>query len=588
MRKSIILIFGILLILFTACKKSPKFSLTGTKPADMVIINAEILTCDDRNTIAEAMAVKNGSIKYVGKNEGLEDYVGVNTTIINGRGRTITPGFIDNHCHVIWIGGLTSIMTTDLFYCKTADEIKQVVLKQASNHPDWLMVLAQGWKQECIPEGTNQLELLDSWIKDRPVGLMSYQATGWVNSKMLALMQERNMAAFERLVPEKNKNGEYNGLLRHFHAFNPLDFVSIEELGNGVKEEMFKAITKTLNDALAVGVTTMDDVQIYKAFVPMVLEFRDKGGLDKVRIRCGFYIPNDVLKDEDSFRKDLLWWKEIGRTKSSERLTLGKSVKFYIDGVSSNHASFQFKPFSDEPNNYGDEVWTQEGFNRVMEIVDSLELQACTHSCGDAGINRVINSYEHVYNIHGKRDLRHRSDHCSAPTYEDIERMGKIGVYAAMQPTHFFGDVTIENALGIERLQRFQPWRSIEKAGVNISFGSDWCAGPNNPIYGLIISNMRMNYKGKTDWGPDEKITLENAIRYWTIGSAKALHMEKEIGSLEVGKCADFVLFNTDPLGVTSWWFLLTHEINLGKLDDFVDLTVVGGKIVYHKTNAEL
>jgi predicted amidohydrolase YtcJ len=562
---------------------APRFERDGPEAADLVVANAKVLTCDDSSPRARAVAVKDGRITYVGDDRGVARHVGGGTRVINGKGRVLTPGFIDNHCHVLWIGGLTGLMTTALFSCESADEIRDVVLKQAEAHPDSLIVLAQGWKQHCLPEGASELELLDSWIPDRPVALMSYMATGWVNSKMLALMRERNPAAFERLVPETDATGEYNGLLRHFYAFNPLDFASIDELGEGASEKFFTAMTGTMDGALSVGVTTMDDVQVYKPFVPMILEFRERGGLDRVRVRCGYYIPNTVLADEEAFRDDLAWWKELGEAESGEHLVLGRSVKLYIDGVASNHAALNFEPYTDLPDSCGDAVWSQEGFDRVMEIVHSMDLQACTHCCGDAGINRVINSYERVYDNHGKRDMRHRADHCSRPAEDDIGRMAGIGVHAAMQPSAFFGDVTIEKALGPERLKRFQPWRSMEKAGVELSFGSDWCAGPINPVYGLIIAGTRMNYRFKRDWGPDEKIGLEDAIRHWTIGSARALKMERDVGSIEVGKYGDLVLFNKNPLKLTSPLFLLTHDLSLGALDGFVDMTFVGGEIVYRK-----
>ncbi|MBU1671819.1 MAG: amidohydrolase [Actinobacteria bacterium] len=562
---------------------APRFDRDGAEPADLVVANATIVTCDDSNPRAQAVAVKDGRIAYVGKDRGAARHVGENTRVINGRGRVLTPGFVDNHCHVLWIGGLTGLMTTDLFFCESADEMKEVVLRQAAEHPDSKIVLAQGWKQHCLPQDVPELELLDSWMPDRPVALMSYMATGWVNSRMLDLMRERNPRAFELLVPEKDENGAYNGLLRHFHAFNPLDFVTIEELGEGAKQKFFDAMTRTMDLALSVGVTTMDDVQVYKPYVPIILEFRDGGGLDRARARCGYYVPNDVLDDEEAFRRDLDWWKELGRTGSDEHLVLGKSVKFYIDGVASNHASLWFEPFNDRPDSCGDAVWTQEAFDRVVEIVHTMGMQVCTHCCGDAGINRVINSYERAYRLHGGEDARHRADHCSNPTAEDIERMSRLGIYAVMQPTHFFGDVTVERALGPERLRRFQPWRSIQNAGVELSFGSDWCAGPINPIYGLMVAGTRMNYKFKWDWGPEQRIGVEDAIKHWTIGSARALKMEDDIGSIEEGKYGDMVLFNTNPLKVATLPFLLTHKLSLGAMDGFVDMTFVGGETVYER-----
>lgn len=567
---------------------APRFRKNGSRPAEMVVANARILTSDLSRPYARALAVEGGRITYVGDDKGAADFVGPDTQVINARNRTLTPGFIDNHCHVLWIGGLTSLMTTDMFSCETVDEMRDIVLRQASEHPDCSIVMAQGWKQHCIPEGISQLELIDSWIADRPVALMSYMATGWVNSKMLELMLERNPAALELLVPERDEKGEYNGLLRHFHAFNPLDFVTIEELGPDAREMMFEAMSRVLAEAVSFGVTTMDDVQVYRPYFPMVLEFRDRGGLEGVRVRCGYYLDNSVLDDEPALEENMRWWRELGDRESDEHLVLGKSVKLYIDGVASNHAALNFEPYADRPDCTGDAVWSQEGFDRVIELIDSMGLQACTHCCGDAGINRVINAYERAYRLNGNKDLRHRADHCSRPADEDIERIVDVGVYAVMQPAHFFGDETVEKALGPERLQRFQPWGSLARAGAELSFGSDWCAGPINPIYGLLIASTRMNYHYTQSWGPSEKIGIEDAIRRWTIGSARALKMEDDIGSIEVGKCADFVLFNTSPLKLPSWWFLLTHDLSLGAMDKYVDLTVVGGKQVYVRDGAQL
>jgi predicted amidohydrolase YtcJ len=566
---------------------APRFDGDGSNPADLVVVNARVFTSDASRPSARAVAVKASRIVFVGDDKGVADFVGPETRVVNGRDRVLTPGFIDNHCHVLWIGALLAMMTTDLFFCESADEIREVVLRHASKHPDSLIVFAQGWKPHCLPGGAPTLELLDSWIADRPVALMSFDATGWVNSKMLELLWERNRPAFERLVPETDESGRYNGLIRHFHPFNPLDFASLEELGPGIKDRMFEMMTKSLDDALAVGVTTMDDCQIYGSFVPLVREFRDRGGLEKCRVRCTYYVHRSVLDDEDAFRAELARWKELER-ESNPHAILGRSVKLYIDGVASNHSSFQFDPYYDEPEMYGDPVYTQEQFDRLVEIVDSMGLQCCTHCCGDAGINRVINSYERALKLHGDRDMRHRADHCTSPIPEDVDRMARLKVYAALQPTHFFGSQTSEKILGPERLPKMQPWRSMEKAGVEMSFGSDWCAGPLNPVYGLLIASTRLNWRLKNDWGPEEKIDIVDAVSHWTLDSAKALKVEDDLGSIEVGKYADFVLFNTSPLKLSSWWFLLTHKLEMGAMDNYVDTTVVDGRIVYQRDGSLL
>jgi predicted amidohydrolase YtcJ len=144
----------------------------------------------------------------------------------------------------------------------------------------------------------------------------------------------------------------------------------------------------------------------------------------------------------------------------------------------------------------------------------------------------------------------------------------------------------VEGALGPERLNRFQPWHSLEKAGVTVSFGSDWCAGPMNPVLGFLIAGLRINYHGNSKWGRDEKITTRSILQHYTLDCARALKWDKEIGSLEVGKYGDFAIYSENLLDMTSWWFLLTHDLKPDKLDDFVFLTVVGGEVVYHRPGA--
>ena len=563
----------------------PRFTRDGSNPSDMVVLRANIITCDSDNPRAEALAVKDERIVYVGDNEGAKDFIGPDTRVIDAKGKMLVPGFIDNHSHVLWIGGLVGLMTMKLFDCNSVDEVKSVVLEHAKNNPDLPFVMGVGWRYDYIPGGLPNKELMDTILDDRPVLLMSYGGqSGWLNSMAVEILQERNPAAFERLVPEvDSETGEPTGLLLHFHSFDPFDYFQ-DELGTECQKRMMDSIQEVLDEAVSVGVTTMHDVQIYKSFVLTMLEFRDRGGLDKTRVRCSFYVGPHVLEDEEAFIQDLKWWQELGEKESGPHLVLGDSLKFYIDGVSGNYTALMSEPYPDKPETHGKSDWTQEEFDRIIEIVDSMGLQACTHCCGDAGINRVVNSYEHAQEVNGKRDSRHRLEHCQIPTPDDQKRMGRLGLHAAMQPAHFFAiDEAYEKLLGPERINRVLPWRSLEKAGVVVSFGSDWCNSPLNPVYGLILAATRMNFRGETDWGPDQRVDLEDGIRHWTIDSAKALMMDDDIGSIEVGKYADFAIFNQDLLKLDSWWFLLTHKLELGALDDFVNMTVVGGNIVYQK-----
>ncbi len=551
--------------------------------ADMVVRNADVVTCDPRDTRARAIAVKDGRIAYVGDDRGATRLIGPGTEVIEGRRRVMTPGFIDNHCHVIWIGGMLAMMPDTLIAASNLDETLEMVLEQSRANPDLPYVSGVGWRFENLPEGVPDRTILDRVIPDRPVVLMSLCGQcGWYNTCAIELLEKRNPQALKRLVPNVDPTGAYVEGLNHFHSISPLDFFTPEEMDPVFQTAVPEAISRVLDEAVSVGVTALDDVQIYKSFVPYMLQYRERGVFDKVRLRGGFYVDQHDTEDEGRLRDDLAWWVEM-KGQSDDRLTLGQSLKFYSDGTPGNRTAFLLEPYSDDPTTRGRADWSPEDFDRVIEMIDSMGLQACTHVCGDAAGKYVIHAYERAGKVNGQRDSRHRLDHCELPLPEDVEKMAECGMHAAMQPCHYFGDETMEAGLGPERLARFMPWRSLEEAGITVSFGSDWCNSPLNPFYGLLIAGTRRNYKGTTDWGPGEKITVENAVRHWTIDSARALMMEDEIGSLEVGKRADFVLFNKSPLKVTSWWFLLTNKIELGELDDFVDLTIVNGKPVYKK-----
>jgi predicted amidohydrolase YtcJ len=559
------------------------FKRDGSDPADLVVANADIFTSDAARPRASAIAVRGGRILYVGDDGGASVHVGPDTQVIDGKGRVMTPGFIDNHCHVVWIGGMMAFMTKRLMEAENLEEMLQMVLDQSRANPDLPFVSGVGWRFEYAPGGMPDRKVLDEVVADRPVLLMSICGQcGWLNTRAAELLEERNPQALQRLAPKLDASGVCVGALDHFHSFSPLDFFSEEEIAPVFESAVPEAITAVMDEAVSVGVTAMDDVQFYRPFVPYVIKYRESGIFDKVRLRGSLYVDPHDLEDEGRLRDDLAWWIALGR-ESNERLTLGKSLKFYIDGTPGNRTSFYLEPYADDPSYFGRPDWTQEDFDRVIEIVDGMQLQACTHACGDAGIRRVIDSCERARKLNGEWDSRHRLEHCEFPTTGDRERIARLGMQAAMQPAHFFGDEVLERFMGPERMQRYDPWRSLEKAGVTVSFGSDWCNSPLNPVYGLLLATTRMNYKGKTDWGPGEKIDIEDAVRHWTIDSARALKMEEDIGSLEKGKCADFVIWNTSPLKVNSWWFMLTHEMELGKLEDFVDLTVVKGEVVYEK-----
>jgi len=553
--------------------------------ADMVIRNGRIYTSNPANKWAEAVAVKDELICYVGDNNGIQQYIGPGTKVIDAGDKMVVPGFVDNHCHVLWMGALHGIMA-NVYYLPSLEEMSNVIKEYARNHPEDPFIMAIGWTQELFPEGLPDAAEADKILSDRPLFLWSGGGhTGWVNTKALELMQERNPDAFELLTPEYNEaTGEPTGILLNFQRFNPMDFFSTEEMGADLAQRMFGGMSASLELAMSYGVTTLNDVQIYDSFIPKILKFYEQGGLENVRVRGSYYIDPNALEDEADLKKRLEEWKNLQGQYNKSHLFMGGSVKMYMDGVIGTYTSFLLEPYSNKPGYVREAYWSLDDFKRIMEIVDGMGLQACVHGVGDAATRRIIDGCEHAQKVNGVRDSRHRIEHNELIVQEDIERMAKFGVYAAMQPSHFYGgDKLAEDAIGIERLKRMMPWKSLKDAGVEMSAGSDWVAAPFNPMFGLLFGATRINYLGNTDWGPEQKLTLEDVLIDYTMGSAKAMMLEDKVGSIEVGKYGDFAIFSVDLLDISTWGIDLSSPIEPDDLDGKVIMTIVGGKVVYEK-----
>ncbi len=559
----------------------------GDRPADLVILGARVFTGSAAAPWAEAVAARGGRIVYVGPDSGADPFVGPDTRVIPAGRRLLVPGFVDNHCHFLWIGALQPLMVN--LYDQALPQMRGKIQQFSAGHPGHPFLLGVGWTLAGIPGGNPDRILLDSIVADRPVFLWSNGGQeGWVNSAALRRMQERNPAVYRQLDPVESPPGEPTGLFLQFHAFNPFDFFTAAELPPDLEERMLASAEATLDRAVSFGVTAFNDSQIHESFLPTLLKLRERGAFADIRARGSLYLGPHAMDDEAAFRRTLERWRDFGRDHGDGHFWMGDAVKLYMDGVYLSRSAWLHEPYATHPDSGGPAWKSLERFEAAVRALDALGIQVGTHATGDRAITTLIDVYERVQLANGTRDPRHRIEHCELPTPADQKRMAALGIHAAMHPAHFFGDQATEDVLGRARMQRMMPWASLEKAGVEISFGSDWIAGPDNPLYGLLIAGTRLNHRGDTDWGPDEKISLASALGHATLGSARALRRDHEIGSIETGKYADFVLFDDDILDLASPFFLLAHDLENGGLDGLVLLTIVDGRIVYKRPGLRL
>ena len=552
---------------------------------DLIVLNAKIFTSNTNYPWAETLAVKNGRLIYVGDTETPKALNITAKKYLNAEGRTIIPGFVDNHCHVVWMGAMAGIMNMEPFQAQSLEDLKKMMTRYASAHPELPFIIGLGWTYSYIPGGMPTKEMADEILSDRPLVLWSSGGqTGWVNTQMLRRMMEKNPQAYQSLIPRLDANNQPTGVFMNFVSFNFLDFFTEEELTADIYAGMAAGAKQILAEGISRGVTTYNDIQLYKTFLPFLIQYSEEGLFKNLRLRGSYYVSQVSLKDEAQLKQDLTEWISYS-VYNSEQLKLGDSVKLYIDGVGGSHTAFLLEPYADKPDEYGTPFWTQEDFNKVCRLIDGMGLQLCTHANGGAGQRRIINSYEQVSYQNSAWDARHRIEHCELPHPDDWARMGDLGIHGAVQPSHVF-DVSQEyvDLYGIERVQRFMPWKSMVDNGVPLSFGSDWSAAPVNPLPGLFMAKYRLTLMGKP-WGTnDDSLDMDQAVRAYTLGSAIDLKMEAEIGSLEIGKCADFVILKED-IFADNWptWFDPTTFDPFTDFNDKIFLTVFNGEAVFEE-----
>jgi predicted amidohydrolase YtcJ len=296
-----------------------------------------------------------------------------------------------------------------------------------------------------------------------------------------------------------------------------------------------------------------------------------------------FYISDYQAPDE--LRKEDLERIEADRKKyprSDEWLAAG-AVKFFLDGVIESHTAAMQGSYADEPGNSGKLRWTPDHYKAAVAELDRRGIQVFTHAIGDRAVRLALDAYENAAKQNHTKDSRDRIEHIETITAADIPRFGKLGVIASMQPLHTYPDDDTLGpwlkAAGKEREPRAWPWKSIANSGGDLAFGSDWPVVTLSPWPGVQTAVTRQTFDGQPPggWVPEQRITLEQAIRGYTLGAAYGVHREKNEGSLKAGKLADLIIIDQDLFEIDP------HQIAKTK----VLLTMVGGKVVYRSPRWE-
>jgi predicted amidohydrolase YtcJ len=531
--------------------------------ADLVLTGGRIWTGNKSQPWAEAVASRSERIIAIGSNDEIKKLIDGHTRVIDLQGKLALPGFIDDHTH--FIEGGFHLLSVDLRDAATPDEFASRIGKHAAKLPSGRWIIGGDWDHERWPGGPLPTkELIDRFTPNNPVFVSRLDGhmalANSVALRMAGVTKETKDPPGGTIVRDP-KTGEPTGILKD-GAQSLVDRV----IPASTEAEMSEALKASLAEAARFGVTSVQDVTPWENY-ETYKRFRDAGTLT---VRVYARTPMSQWKRQS----DLVARQGAG----DDWLRLG-GLKAFMDGSLGSTTALFFEPFNDAPNTSGlmvDDNIPEGKLKQNIKDADKAGLQISIHAIGDKANNILLNYFEQVEKENGPRDRRFRIEHAQHLLAADISRFSKLGVIASMQPYHAIDDGRwAEKRIGPMRIKTTYAFRSLLDSGATLVFGSDWFVAPISPILGIHAAVTRQTIDGKNPrgWVPEQKITVEEAVRAYTLSGAYAEFGEKNKGTLEVGKLADVVVLSQDIFRINSDEIQKTGVV----------YTIVGGRIVFAK-----
>lgn len=522
---------------------------------DYVVLNARVFTVDDDQPRAEAFAVKADRFTAVGSTSDIRNLATARTEVIDAEGMTITPGFIDAHSHPSGAGVNELVqVNADL---RSVAEIKTALAERARTTPNGQWIRAFKYDDTKLAEGRplNRFDI-DAVAPDNPV-VVGHRGghTGVYNSMALAL------AGITAETPDpqggrfyRDSNGVLTGLAAEtaryvFNQLIPSDS-SREQRRDGVK-----LISELMTRA---GLTSVHQTGGGR---DDMIAFADARAAGDMRFRM-YLFPRGRLFD------DLV---NAGiRTGFGDEVFRIGAVKFMADGSASERTMRMSTPYEGRPDDFGLLVMSQEEIHESVENAHRNDFQIGIHANGDVTIDMVLNAYERVQRLWPRADTRHRIEHCSLVNPTILQRIKDLGVIPAPFYTyvHYHGNKWVE--YGEEKMRWMFAHKSFLDYGIPVAPASDYTPGPYEPLMALQSMVTRKDFDGRI-WGPNQRISVDEAIRICTRNGAYASFEEDSKGSISAGKLADFVILADDP-----------HDVDPDQIKNIeIVRTVVGGTTMY-------
>jgi len=522
----------------------------------LAIVNARIWTGDPSRPWADALLVRGERIEAVGSSAEVKKRAGAGVKTVDAKGMMVTPGFIDAHVH--FLDGGFALASVQLRDAKTKETFIRRIKEFAATVPPGTWILNGDWDHTGWGGELPERSWIDSVTPNNPV---------WIN-RLDGHMNLANSLALTAAKITRDTKDVAGGTIVRDASGEPTGILkdnAQELMSSAVPAASMEMSLRALNSAMSYvaerGVTSVhhmgswSDLEVFR-------RAHDAGAL---RTRISANVPLSTwarLRDEVTAKGRGDSWLRIG------------GLKGFVDGSLGSHTAAMLAPFTDAPNDRGLLVNTEKDLHEWTDGADKAGLQVIVHAIGDRAIRTQLDIFEHVAKEHGARDRRFRIEHAQHIAPQDIARFGQLGVIPSMQPYHAIDDGRwADRVIGAERAKGTYAFKSLLDNGAKLAFGSDWFVAPPTPLEGIYAATTRrtLDDKNPGGWVPEQKITVEQALRAYTTGSAYAGFQEKEVGVLKPGMLADVVMIDRD----------LTRIPPEAIRDAHVVLTMVGGRIVF-------
>jgi predicted amidohydrolase YtcJ len=511
---------------------------------------------------ATALAARDGRVVAVGADADVAPWIGPGTRVVDLHGRLAVPGFNDAHVH--FLSGGFGLLSVDLRGARDEADLARLLGAHARTLPRGTWILEGNWDHEAWPsKALPTRAAIDAATPDHPVFVQRLDGhMALANSAALRLAGiTRDTADPAGGTIVRDAAGEPTGILKD----NAADLVS-RVIPEPSREMNLRAARAALHEAARFGVTTVQDNSAVDA-LPTYQELRARGELT-ARLYVWRYASAMPALVQAGIRTGL----------GDEWIRLG-ALKILADGSMGSGTAAFFAPYSDDPKTSGLLLHPTEELERTIREADAAGFQLAVHAIGDRANSLVLDAFEKAARANGPRDRRFRIEHAQVVRKQDLARFKALGVIASIQPSHCIDDMRwAEKRIGHERSRDAYNFRSFTAGGIPVAFGTDWFVETLDPRLGLYAAVTRELPEGGPagGWFPEEKIGLEDALDLYTRGSAYAEFAETEKGTLERGRLADIAVFSRDLFAIAPRAILGTP----------VDLTIVGGRIVYERAGA--